>query len=152
MLLAVVVAVSVFWGRYLAAGFTWPGRLADDELTRQLVLTLRIPRVLTAAALGASLAAAGTVFQQIFANPLIEPGFLGVSQGAVFGADTRHLLPAAVLIGALVGVGCDDLARTLLPGEIPIGILTSFIGACFFLVVITRPGPANGPGGTGGTS
>jgi iron complex transport system permease protein len=86
VVLAVAVVGSVFWGRYPSVGFTAPGRLVDDELTRQRVLTLRVPRVLTAAALGASLAAAGTVFQQIFANPLVEPGFLGVSQGAAFGA------------------------------------------------------------------
>jgi iron complex transport system permease protein len=36
--------------------------------------------------LGMSLAVAGEVFQQIFGNPLVEPGFLGVSQGAAFGA------------------------------------------------------------------
>jgi iron complex transport system permease protein len=35
---------------------------------------------------GASLASAGFVFQMLFANPLVEPGFLGVSQGAAFGA------------------------------------------------------------------
>ena len=30
----------------------------------------------------------------------------------LFGADTRHSLPASVLIGGLVGIGCDDAART----------------------------------------
>jgi len=119
----VVVAVgSVFWGRYPSAGFTWPGRLADDDLARQLVLTLRVPRVLTALALGMSLAAAGTVFQQIFANPLIEPGFLGVSQGAAFGAALSLvafargpvIVEIAALAFALLGLGLSwTLARLI---------------------------------------
>jgi iron complex transport system permease protein len=46
---------------------------------------LRLPRVLSACLLGATLAAAGSVLQMIFRNPLVEPGFLGVSQGAAFG-------------------------------------------------------------------
>jgi iron complex transport system permease protein len=50
------------------------------------VLNLRLPRLLTAVMLGMSLAGAGAVFQMIFGNPLVEPGFLGVSQGAAFGA------------------------------------------------------------------
>jgi iron complex transport system permease protein len=51
-----------------------------------LILHLRLPRVLAGLILGVSLAAAGNVFQMIFSNPLVEPGFLGVSQGAAFGA------------------------------------------------------------------
>jgi iron complex transport system permease protein len=50
------------------------------------VLNLRLPRLLTALLLGMVLAAAGAVLQMIFRNPLVEPGFLGVSQGAAFGA------------------------------------------------------------------
>lgn len=61
-------------------------RLSSDELARSLVLNLRLPRLLTAVLLGMSLSAAGTIFQMIFGNPLVEPGFLGVSQGASFGA------------------------------------------------------------------
>ena len=60
--------------------------LFDDELGRNLVLNLRIPRLITSALLGMSLATAGGVMQMLFRNPLVEPGFLGVTQGAGFGA------------------------------------------------------------------
>jgi iron complex transport system permease protein len=81
-----VFLVSIFLGRYPDAGFMSLERLRDDPLARSLVFNLRLPRILTAVLLGMSLSAAGTVFQMIFGNPLAEPGFLGVSQGASFGA------------------------------------------------------------------
>jgi iron complex transport system permease protein len=315
ILAAVLMAVagaSLLLGRYPSPGFMTPDTLARDELARRLVIDLRLPRILTALMLGMSLSAAGTVLQQIFGNPLVEPGFLGVSQGAafgasvaivfwgseawlvqgsaavfafaglglsylmarrgrfggamlrlilagiavsalfsagvgalkymadplsqlpeitfwllgglasvtwdqfwsivpavlvslvivyrmrwrlnllsledatafslgaapgreralllgaavaataavvsvcgmvawiglivphiarrLFGADARHAMPAALLIGGLFGVLCDDVARTALPGEIPIGILTSLVGALFFLVIFLTYG------------
>jgi iron complex transport system permease protein len=63
-----------------------PGLLKTDLLAYRLVTNLRLPRIITAVLLGMALSAAGTVLQVIFANPLVEPGFLGVSQGAAFGA------------------------------------------------------------------
>lgn len=60
--------------------------LINDELGQNLVVNLRIPRLITSALLGMSLAAAGGVMQMLFRNPLVEPGFLGVTQGAGFGA------------------------------------------------------------------
>lgn len=63
-----------------------PSLLNDDVLAQRLVLNLRLPRVITAMLLGMSLSAAGGVMQMLFRNPLVEPGFLGVSQGAGFGA------------------------------------------------------------------
>ena len=86
VLLVAVFGISVFLGRYPAPGFMSLERLSSDEMARSLVLNLRLPRLLTAVLLGMSLAAAGAVFQMIFGNPLVEPGFLGVSQGASFGA------------------------------------------------------------------
>jgi ABC-type Fe3+-siderophore transport system, permease component len=63
-----------------------PALLGSDEMARRLVWGLRLPRLLAALMLGMALASAGTVFQMLFGNPLVEPGFLGVSQGAAFGA------------------------------------------------------------------
>jgi iron complex transport system permease protein len=310
VLLVVVFGASVFLGRYPTPGFMPLERLASDEMARSLVVNLRLPRLLTAVLLGMALSASGTVFQMIFGNPLVEPGFLGVSQGAsfgaafsiiflshsawavqisaalfaclglafsyllarrvriggsvlrlvlagiavsalfssgvgvlkyiadplsqlpeitfwllgsltsmtwsqfwailpvvtislfiafqmrwrinllslsdetafslgaapgrertlllivmviataamisvagmvgwigliiphiarrVFGADARHVLPASMLIGAVFAVLCDDLARVLFPGEIPLGILTSLIGAAIFMLLMMR--------------
>ncbi len=84
--LLVVLVLSFFVGRYPAPGWISPAMLVEDEVARRLVLNLRLPRVLSACLLGATLAAAGSVLQMIFRNPLVEPGFLGVSQGAAFGA------------------------------------------------------------------
>ena len=57
----------------------------------------------------------------------------------LFGADHRHVLPATVLVGALFLLLADLVARTIVrPSEIPIGIVTSAIGAPFFLWLLQR--------------
>jgi iron complex transport system permease protein len=57
--------------------------LTMDQLT--ILFELRLPRVLLAAAVGASLAAAGASYQALLRNPLAEPYLLGVSNGAAMG-------------------------------------------------------------------
>jgi iron complex transport system permease protein len=84
--LIVLFILSLLFGRYPSLGLISWERLNHDELAKLLVFNLRLPRLLTALVLGISLSAAGTVFQMIFGNPLVDPGFLGVSQGAAFGA------------------------------------------------------------------
>jgi len=93
-LLIALILVSFAIGRYPPLNQLTPQRLAEDVLAQRLILNLRVPRVLTAVLVGASLAAAGAVLQMIFGNPLVEPGFLGVSQGAGFGAALAIILLA----------------------------------------------------------
>lgn len=63
-------------------------RLSFFDLTeeqRAILFDIRIPRVLLAACVGASLAAAGAGLQSLLRNPLAEPYLLGVSNGAALG-------------------------------------------------------------------
>jgi len=64
-------------------------------------------------------------------------GFIGIVVPhllrLVIGPAHRLLLPASALLGAILVVGADTLARTIVaPAEMPIGILTAAIGAPFF--------------------
>ena len=52
------------------------------------------------------------------------------------GPDFRRLLPASILLGAGYLLGVDTLARTAARIEIPLGVLTAFIGAPFFIWVL----------------
>ena len=84
-----------------------------DNLDAQIFFIARLPRVVAAALVGASLAAAGVVFQALLRNPLATPDTLGVSSGAALGAMlaiTFHLdftfaglpsIPLASLAGSL---------------------------------------------------
>lgn len=57
----------------------------------------------------------------------------------MIGPAHRLLLPASVLLGAVLLVGADTLARTIVaPAEMPIGILTAAVGAPFFLAILLR--------------
>lgn len=56
------------------------------------------------------------------------------------GNNYRHLMPATMLFGAIFLLLVDDVSRNLLATEIPIGILTSFIGAPFFIYLISKDG------------
>ncbi|WP_029029474.1 FecCD family ABC transporter permease [Salinarimonas rosea] len=87
--------------------------------------------VLVAAAVGASVAAAGVI------------GFVGIVVPHLLrlaiGPDHRVLLPASALLGAALLVGADIVARTVVaPAELPIGIVTAAIGAPFFLWLLLR--------------
>ena len=58
----------------------------------------------------------------------------------LIGSDYRKLMPASMLMGASFLLLVDDVSRLLTTAEIPIGILTAFIGAPFFLYLITKEG------------
>jgi iron complex transport system permease protein len=63
-----------------------------------IVLELRLPRVLTAAVVGAGLAVAGATFQGLLRNPLADPYVLGTASGAALGAAIAVLLPIRIAL------------------------------------------------------
>jgi iron complex transport system permease protein len=78
---------------------------------KMIVGDLRLPRALTAFAVGAALAVAGAITQSVLRNPLAEPGLLGINGGAAFAAmvaivgfrDVRPgLLPILAFTGAMI--------------------------------------------------
>lgn len=62
------------------------------EIGRQLILRVRLPRVLAALLIGASFGGTGAAYQAIFRNPLVDSNILGVTSGAGFGAALAILL------------------------------------------------------------
>jgi len=108
---------SLLWGRYPGLGFISWQRVNQDELAKLLIFNVRLPRLITALLLGAVLSAGGIVFQMLFGNPLVEPGFLGVSQGAAFGAalcivflgGSAVLLQGSAAVFALAGLALSYL-------------------------------------------
>lgn len=56
------------------------------RLLGSLLIDIRLPRILAAILIGASLSVSGAAFQAMFVNPLVSPGLLGVLAGASFGA------------------------------------------------------------------
>jgi iron complex transport system permease protein len=117
---------------------------AHDALMESYILwQVRLPRILFAIVIGASLGLAGALTQGLFRNPLADPGLLGVSSGAAAAAagaivfsgawdwatpELRvWLLPSAAFCGALlVCFLLDRLARWLSPGSV-MGLLLTGI-------------------------
>jgi iron complex transport system permease protein len=70
-------------------------------------------------------------------------GFVGIiiphAVRLIWGPDYRFLLPLSVLVGGIFLILTDIIARTILaPSEVPIGIITAFCGAPFFLYLLRR--------------
>ena len=84
--LAAATILALWLGRYPEPGFMPLSALRTDPLAPRILLDLRLPRVVAALVLGAALATSGVVMQMLFGNPLVEPGLVGVSQGAALGA------------------------------------------------------------------
>lgn len=85
---------------------------AQSGVAGSVIWDIRVPRVLLAVLVGASLATAGCLMQGTFANPLAEPGIVGVSSGAAVAAVLSIIagltafgawvLPAAAFVGGVV--------------------------------------------------
>jgi len=56
----------------------------------------------------------------------------------IVGPDYKKLIPVSILIGGIYLVVIDDIARTLIAGEIPLGILTALLGTPFFAYLLSK--------------
>ncbi|MFT7860083.1 MAG: iron ABC transporter permease [Sulfurimonas sp.] len=105
LVLIVTATLLLLWGQYPISLDTFQSYLGykilgstttldPDTITLldNIILEIRLPRILLAIFIGASLATSGAVFQAMFVNPLVSPGILGVLAGASFGAALGMLL------------------------------------------------------------
>jgi len=95
LLLIVVVAATAIGAVYVPFFETFKIILKNIGLLHNttfiegqepIIFLVRFPRVLIAALAGTALAASGAVMQGMFRNPMADPGLLGISSGAGFGA------------------------------------------------------------------
>lgn len=129
-----------------------------DPLATDLVVGLRMPRVLVGLAAGACLGVAGTVLQAVLRNPLASPEVTGVGSGAVLGAVLGTVLggpvgtPLGVLVVALLGGTLGGGVLWLLAGRAAgpgtadplrlavVGVLVSAVlGGTTLLLLTARP-------------
>ncbi|MBX3193754.1 MAG: iron chelate uptake ABC transporter family permease subunit [Microbacteriaceae bacterium] len=124
---SIVVAVTIgpaelsideVWGSI--AAHLGAGQSPLTPLRDGIVWELRLPRILTAAAVGAGLALAGGVMQAVTRNQLADPYLLGLSSGASLGAVCVLLLGIAVLlpVAAFAGALLALLATLALAGSL----------------------------------
>ncbi len=150
--LLIIAVAACFLGRYPSSPWTSFDSIMNDPLAVQVLLKIRIPRIIFALILGAALGGGGYVFQTVFHNPLVEPGFLGVSQGAAFGAalaiTTTHsnliITQFSALLFGLMGLLCsyilsrrfnfgDSILRLILSGIAVSAFFSSGLGLIKYL-------------------
>ena len=111
-----------------------------DEMSKNVIFNLRLPRVLAAIIVGASLSLAGASYQGLFRNPLISSDFLGVSSGAAIGAAISILLSLSAIyislfsfIGGIIAVVITTLIPTLIKNRSNMTLVLSGIIVSSFM-------------------
>ncbi|HWB63375.1 MAG TPA: iron ABC transporter permease, partial [Chitinophagales bacterium] len=72
----------------------------DLTLNERIFMQIRLPRAVLCVIAGAALAVGGTLMQGLFRNPIVEPGLVGTSSGAAFGASLYFVLGTALHFNA----------------------------------------------------
>ena len=111
-----------------------------DEEARSMGVNTRLLRLAVIVCATLLTAASVAVSGMIGWIGLVIPHFCRM----LFGYDYRRLLPAAALFGAAFLVVVDDIARLAYTGELPLGILTAFVGAPIFLYLLLTGGGRRG--------
>ncbi|MEO6356100.1 MAG: iron ABC transporter permease [Ferruginibacter sp.] len=88
-------AVSISIADMAGALRNFAGGKPAANIHEGVFLQLRLPRVLLSAITGAILAVSGVLMQGLFRNPIVEPGLVGTSSGAAFGASIVFVLSAS---------------------------------------------------------
>ena len=114
-------------------------RVGDDEAA-SLGTDVRRLRLVVVIAATLGTAAAVSVSGLIGFVGIVVPHFIRLTAGASY----RRLLPLSVLFGAAFMILCDLVGRTVqAPAEVPIGVITAFIGAPFFIIVLRKRASAS---------
>jgi iron complex transport system permease protein len=143
---------AAVWGKF-------SGR-SDLTLDQRIFIQLRVPRAILCLLVGACLGVGGTLMQALFRNPIVEPGLVGTSSGAAFGAALFYVfgalikvslggwtLPLAACIGGVLSTylvfalahtkseGRSSILRLLLTG---LAINALFLSGIGFLSYVAR--------------
>lgn len=151
VVLLLTIALSASFG---ATSVSWRAVVAGDATARTIFFGIRLPRVLLAALVGATLAVSGVTFQTLLRNPLADPFILGVSGGAAAGAAVATafglarvsgLVPLIAFAGACGATGAvfllarrreqTDPTRLLLSGL----VLNAFFSAIILMAFALAP-------------
>ena len=143
ILLVLTICVSLTIGKY-PLGLTDIGNffllklfktgnmdVRQQDLLSNLLFDIRLPRILAAALIGASLSVAGASFQAMFVNPLVSPSLLGVLAGASFGAAL-----GMVFSGSWFAVQCLTFFFGFLAVGIAVGIAKMHKGNTILLLIL----------------
>ena len=87
-------AVNVGTDEMLSSLLKLARHSGNMNLNERIFLQIRLPRALLCLTIGASLAVGGVLMQALFRNPIVEPGLIGTSSGAAFGAALYFVLGA----------------------------------------------------------
>ncbi len=105
LLLLVVTLLSIRYGAVeisLQEIYTsirnWFTSSESMTLNERIFMEIRLPRAILCVVVGASLAVGGALMQSLFRNPIVEPGLVGTSSGAAFGAALYFVLGSAFQI------------------------------------------------------
>ncbi|MDQ1846768.1 iron ABC transporter permease [Gemmobacter fulvus] len=113
-----LMLLSLAAGRsFLPPAALWQALSAGPSDGGLLIWGLRLPRVLTALAVGAALGLSGAVFQSLLRNPLASPDLIGITQGAALGAVAALLAggtTAGLRFDTVAGAWAGGLAATAL--------------------------------------
>lgn len=90
----------------LGIGTADPATLSRDQL---VLFSIRLPRLVLAAMVGALLAAAGAIMQGVFRNPLADPALVGVSSGAALAAAVTIVIGDKFLLAMIAAVPFEVL-------------------------------------------
>ena len=170
LLLLLMIATTILSIRFGAMDFSahdmavavW-GKLSgrnDLSLDQRIFIQLRVPRAILCLLVGACLGVGGTLMQALFRNPIVEPGLVGTSSGAAFGAALFYVfgallkvtlggwtLPLAACIGGVLSTylvfalahtkneGRSSILRLLLTG---LAINALFMSGIGFLSYVAR--------------
>ncbi|CAB3630525.1 iron ABC transporter permease [Achromobacter sp. ACM04] len=102
----------------------WGAPTPETALWRNVLIDIRLPRVLFALVAGAGLAVSGAAMQALFRNPLAEPGLIGISAGGALGAVAAIVLTSggfwitapAAFAGSLLATLCAYAVGRRVPG------------------------------------
>lgn len=110
VLLLMLIGITLLSARYGAVNirleeifsslrhyFTTPNSM---KLNERIFMDIRLPRALLCLIVGASLAVGGALMQALFRNPIVEPGLIGTSSGAAFGAALYFVLGGTLKFNA----------------------------------------------------
>lgn len=114
-------------------------------LVKNILFNIRLPRIIAAMLIGASLAVSGGAFQALFINPLVSPGLLGVLAGASFGAalamvlsKSWALVQLSTLLFGFVAVGfAVGIAKVYRIHSIIMLVLGGIISGAFFTALLS---------------